>query len=279
MNAILRLFGLDAADHDASPSKPSPTSRRDALRQTGQGVAGLALAAVPLALGATRPAQGRPAGIPTGIEVHGVLNFALLLEYLEDEYYQIGLDTGGLIPASGRTVYAQISSHERAHVEFLRSAISSLGETPIEKPTFDFTAGGAFAPFTNYDQFLALSQGFEDTGVRAYKGQAPNLYSQDGSTNTVLTAALQIHSVEARHAAEVRRLRRMMGVDVHEWIVGDDVDVAALQPVYAGEANTTHLGTDATGVTNKNREQTTEAFDEPLTREDVEAIAGLFIQS
>ncbi len=29
----------------------------------------------------------------------------------------------------------------------------------------------------------------------------------------VLTTALQIHSVEARHAAEVRRIRRMFGWD------------------------------------------------------------------
>jgi hypothetical protein len=52
-----------------------------------------------------------------------------------------------------------------------------------------------------YAQFLALAQAFEDTGVRAYKGQAANLISTD-----LLTAALQIH-VEARHASEVRRLR------------------------------------------------------------------------
>jgi hypothetical protein len=37
--------------------------------------------------------------------------------------------------------------------------------------------GGAFDPFNNYTQFLALSQAFEDTGVRAYKGQATNLIS------------------------------------------------------------------------------------------------------
>jgi rubrerythrin len=50
---------------------------------------------------------------------------------------------------------------------------------------------------------LALAQAFEDTGVRAYKGQAANLMSKPD----LLTAALQIHSVEARHASEVRRLR------------------------------------------------------------------------
>ena len=46
---------------------------------------------------------------------------------------------------------------------------------------------------------------FEDLGVAAYKGQAGNLMASD----EILTAALQIHSVEARHAAEVRRILGM----------------------------------------------------------------------
>ena len=52
--------------------------------------------------------------------------------------------------------------------------------------------------FSNYKTFLAVSQALEDTGVRAYKGQAGNLKSSD----EILTVALQIHSVEARHAAQ-----------------------------------------------------------------------------
>jgi hypothetical protein len=43
---------------------------------------------------------------------------------------------------------------------------NGLGANSIPKPTFDFTVGGAFDPFNNYTQFLALSQAFEDTGVR-----------------------------------------------------------------------------------------------------------------
>jgi hypothetical protein len=57
--------------------------------------------------------------------------------------------------------------------------------------------------FTNYETFKAVAQAFEDTGVRAYKGQAPALMPY----KDVLTAALTIHSVEARHASQVRRLR------------------------------------------------------------------------
>jgi hypothetical protein len=58
--------------------------------------------------------------------------------------------------------------------------------------------------FTNPAIFLAVAQSLEDTGVRAYKGGAPFLMSN----KTVLEAALNIHSVEARHASRVRTMRR-----------------------------------------------------------------------
>ena len=74
-------------------------------------------------------------------------------------------------------------------MDFLANA---LGSAAVEKPEFDFTAGGMFGDvFSNYATFVTLSQGFEDTGVRAYKGQAPNLMSNDA----ILTAAHTIHSV------------------------------------------------------------------------------------
>jgi Ferritin-like domain len=41
----------------------------------------------------------------------------------------------------------------------------------------------------------------EDTGVAAYAGQGTNILQ-----SAVLTAALSIHSVEARHAAWIRAL-------------------------------------------------------------------------
>ena len=50
--------------------------------------------------------------------------------------------------------------------------------------------------------FLTLSQTFEDLGVAACKGQAATLMGN----GDILTTALQIHSVEARHAAMVRRI-------------------------------------------------------------------------
>lgn len=177
-----------------------------------------------------------------------------------------------MIPSGkDRAIFEQIEKHEVDHVEFLKAAIESYGGEPVGKPEFDFTAGGMFDPFNNYDQFLALAQAFEDTGVRAYKGQAANLMEEED----LLTAALQIHSVEARHASEVRRLRGLKG-----WITQDERGAGipeAAQAVYAGEDNVMQGGVDVRTITPVGEDGITEAFDEPLTKDEVLTIAGLFI--
>ncbi len=240
------------------------TSHGDALTKVG---IGLAAASIPVALGVlSRDAFGQ--AIPQ--QIRDVLNFALTLEYLEAEYYQKGLAASGLIPAQTRPIFQQISKHEDAHVALLKSV---LGASAVAKPTFDFTSKGTFAPFTDYPTFLALSQGFEDTGVRAYKGQAAKLMENDA----ILTTALQIHSVEARHAAQVRRLRGPGNAMPDAWITLNQTNVPALQPVYNGEENVVQGGVDLTTISPLSREIITEAFDEPLTMEQVLAIAGLFL--
>jgi hypothetical protein len=199
-----------------------------------------------------------------------VLNFALTLEFLEAEFYSMGLDTNGLLTGDARSVVEQISKHEDAHVAFLTTTINSLGGTPVAKPSFDFTANGNFPTvFSSSDTFFALAQAFEDTGVRAYKGQAGTLLG----TGDILQAALQIHSVEARHASEIRRLRGSKG-----WITqATNTTAPAAAAVYAGEDNTTHLGVDFKSVVTTGADALTEAFDEPLTKDQVLAIASLFI--
>ena len=206
-------------------------------------------------------------------QIRDVLNFALTLEYLEDEYYRTGMNSSGLIPAATRDVFGQISKHETAHVKLLKSV---LGSEAVGKPNFDFTAGGTFGDvFKNYQTFLALSQAFEDTGVRAYKGQAGNLKSNA----MVLTTALQIHSVEARHAAEVRRIRGEKA-----WITNDSRGTlpAAADPIYFADRKTSEAGVNLADLASLNKLTSatiTEAFDEPLSKDQVLRIAGLFIKS
>ena len=245
-------------------------TRRDAVLDLGRFGRGLAMASIPLGVAAMAKkafAQGLPQ------EIVDVLNFALTLEYLEAEFYTMGVANASLFPSSQvRQTFAIIRDHEQEHVDFLRS---TLGAQAVDKPTFDFTAGGAFDPFNDYPTFATLAQAFEDTGVRAYKGQAPNLMANDA----VLTAALTIHSVEARHASRVRRLAASPAMQ--GWIpFAQPGAPAAIAAVYAGEAVTTQGGVDvvaavqAMGVT---EEDVTEAFDEPLTKQQVLEIVDAFI--
>ena len=170
-------------------------SRRDLFAKAAIGLGAIASAPTMLAVVSSQAfAQGLPA------QVADVLNFALTLEYLEAEFYQTALATRSLIPGQFRAVFQTIGKHEVAHVRTLRGA---LGGAAVSKPQFDFTARGKYADvFSNFATFAAVSSTFEDLGVAAYKGQAGNLKG-----TPVLTTALQIHSVEARHAAEVRRVR------------------------------------------------------------------------
>lgn len=254
--------------------------RRKAMKDFFNFGAKVAAASVPLAIGSMfKTAYGQ-----TTATVEQVFQYALTLEYLEAEFYVKGVAAAGLIPA-GASVGAitTIRDHENQHVAFLRTALQGLGKTPVAKPTFDFSAGngsgtGPFATvFTNYDIFLAVAQVFEDTGVRAYKGQAPNLLRQGG----LLTAALNIHSVEARHAAKVRQMRKDRGANVKPWITGKDngIGLAAVQPSYDGEELDTQAGVKITGINGQgiSFNAATESFDEPLTMAQVLAIVDPFI--
>lgn len=260
--------------------------RRAALKNFASFSGKVALAAVPLALGSMFKKSYGQTG--TGVILE-VLNFALVLEYLEAEFYVRGLAAPGLIVAADRASFQTISDHENDHVEFLRTTILALGGTPASKPNFDFTAGngtmaGPLADvFTNYATYLAVSQTFEDTGVRAYKGQAGNLIT----SNEVLRAALRIHSVEARHAAHVREIRRRNGLLVpagtllQPWITLNQSGIATplVQPSYNGEEVTSQAGINIVGINGFDitAEDASEAFDEPLSKMQVLAIVEPFI--
>ncbi|WP_310392404.1 ferritin-like domain-containing protein [Hymenobacter sp.] len=192
-------------------------SRRRVFQHLG-GLGGkLAAAAVPLALGSifTRAYAGAAATQATVLEV---LNFALVLEHLEANFYNAGLANAAVtsgLSANNVAALNAIRADENNHVAFLRGVISAppFNATPASPvpADFDFTgAQGGTRPalfadvLANPATFLAVAQALEDTGVRAYKGGATDLMSN----KTVLEAALNIHSVEARHAARIRTMRR-----------------------------------------------------------------------
>lgn len=240
MNLFKVIAQIDQVDAEAA-DRYSFYSRRNLFKVGSSMVA----AALPTFFAATaNQAFAQSAGAVD------VLNYALTLEYLEDEYYRMAVNASGLVPASDRAIMTQISKHEAAHVALLKGA---LGTAAVAKPAFKFPADA----FTNYATFLQLAQAFEDTGVQAYKGQAGALINDKG----VLQTALQIHSVEARHASEIRRLRGQKG-----WV--------------SNTAQTTFNqgGVDLKALnTGKSDDALREAFDEPLTKDQVLTIVRPYL--
>ena len=126
-----------------------------------------------------------------------VLNYALTLEHLENAFYRDGLPIIGLEGISDfgyqDSVFdnlTEIGEHEAAHVSTLTEVITQLGGTPVTEGTYEFG-------FSDVAGFLQVAEALEDTGVAAYTGAAQYLIESD----ELLTAALTIHGIEARHAA------------------------------------------------------------------------------
>jgi hypothetical protein len=119
-----------------------------------------------------------------------ILNFALTLEYLETDFYQVKAKTVGLTGQAKHDV-ANFGAEEAAHVAALTQAIKSAGGTPVPKPTFAFPVSSASA-------FLNLAYTVENLGVSAYNGAGPLLKNK-----ALLAAAGSIVQIEARHAAAI----------------------------------------------------------------------------
>ena len=282
MNLFNIIEEIEKVDPDFQ-DRISP--RRAAIKNITSFGSKVAVAAMPFALGTIfKKAYGQS----QTTSVTDVLNFALTLEYLESTFYNKGAAASGLIPASDyNTYFKTVQTDENAHVTFLQTVITSLGGTPVAESslTFDLTGGngkgnGPFADvLTNYSTFLAVSQAFEDTGVRAYKGQAPNLLGNQ----VVLTAALGIHAVEARHASTVRFIRGATPWIVSTASLGNDTGISLVNGNYDGEQNVTQGGVDVTTLASVEGSSTsvavaTAAFDEPLTMAQVLALLeGSFI--
>lgn len=126
---------------------------------------------------------------------------------------------------AGMAIATEIANNEVAHVQYLRTALTAAGATPIACPAVSlspatFTAAanaslvtaypGAsldrypgtpdqFNPYQNEDHFYLAAFIFEDVGVTAYKGAIPNLQNP-----AYAGAAAGILALEAGHAATIR---------------------------------------------------------------------------
>jgi len=121
-----------------------------------------------------------------------ILRFDLQLEYLQATMYSQALRLGHLRPAV-RDAARVVGAHEWAHARALKNI---LGARAVSRGYFNY-----HGVTEDERAFLRTAVAFEDLTAALLKYQAVRLDSR-----RVLAAAISLHSVEARHAAWLRRV-------------------------------------------------------------------------
>ncbi|MBJ6143327.1 ferritin-like domain-containing protein [Hymenobacter sp. BT559] len=217
MNLFKLISDLEQADPEFL-DRINP--RRQAFKYLGHAGKKVTAAAVPAILASFfNRAYGQTVTDP----VQKVLTLALQLEYLEFHFYNTALNTSGLIPSSETNGITTIRNDEAGHISALRGVLGTNAPSYLVSD-FDYSGGGgsgvgpmasALVPNgagnANGALFFAAGQAFSDVGQRAYKGGAPTLNTT--GTKDILEAALNIHSVEARHNSHFRTVRRAIAAN------------------------------------------------------------------
>lgn len=321
MNVFELISELEKADPEFL-DRTSP--RRRVFKYLGNTGKKVTAAAVPAVLASFfNRAYGQTTSLPAGVQA--VLTLALQLEYLEYYFYDTALSIPGLIPSQETAAIQIIRNDEAGHINSLRGI---PGFSPLADPgraAFDYSGGSgtgtgpmvaALVPGgvnANGAIFFGAAQAFSDTGQRAYKGGAPTLNTP--TTKDILEAALNIHSVEARHNSHFRTVRRAVAANTlglatapavapydtapKSWISGVDNNgpkapdgskpaakvygpgtpaTGTPDTSYPAEDNTTQAGVPlATLGSTYTAAQLSEAFDEPLDLATVKSIARMFV--
>jgi rubrerythrin len=131
---------------------------------------------------------------PKGGQDLEIVNYALLLEQIEADFYDQVVEAGVLSGAAAQ-LFQEIQQNEHEHVDALTALARKLGGRPEPPPATNFPIGKGGSGV------IRLAATIENIGAAAYLGQADIIENRE-----VLGAALSIHTVEARHAAKLGRL-------------------------------------------------------------------------
>ena len=129
-----------------------------------------------------------------------ILQFALVLEHLENTFYTSGLNAmpeSEFLAAGFSSEYYNnlkyIAHDEEQHVALQTSALTAAGASPVAACEYNF-------PYTDPKSFVGLASIFESVGSAAYLGAAPAI-----KTAAYLTVAGSILVTESIHTA-IQRL-------------------------------------------------------------------------
>jgi hypothetical protein len=274
MNFNHILNDIANTESDAFEAKEE---RRSMLKNMGRTVA---LTALPLAVSSFfNKASGK-----TTDEVINALNHLLSLKQIQIAFYQKALtDSTAQFPsATAMAAFTTIANQKQKHADYFAAQIKVMGGTPISPNAkgYDFSLDGMLNTFSSYETLLAVAQVLEDTIVRAYKGQTGMFIKTD-----MLTNLMNIHAVDARHAAHIRQMRTTAAgglATVKPWVTLNQSGIAnpAFNNAYAGEENVLQAGINLTAITGQSisNVSASEAFDEPLTKQQTLEIVTPFIK-
>jgi len=136
-----------------------------------------------------------------------ILQYALILEHLENKFYREGLQKFGEkefkdFGLDSKTVhdrFLEIASHEETHVTALNKTLTSLGANPVPPCEYDFG-------MTDAKAFVSTARNLETIGASAYLGRV-----EEVSTNAYKTVAVSISLIEARHSSFLNTLNKLSG--------------------------------------------------------------------
>jgi rubrerythrin len=146
---------------------------------------------------------------PQGGNDLDIVNYALVLEYLEAKFYADVLAAGVVKDAALADIVKLIGQNENEHVELLTAMMEQLGGVPAVDPKGNFDE----VIQQGEEEVLRTAASIENLGAAAYLGQVTRVQAP-----SILSALLSIHSVEARHAAV---LNQAAGFDFE---TGDDLE-------------------------------------------------------